>query len=120
MNAGRHDVEDARGTCRGDSPSLDNIEYHSITAPDRGQATYLLSQKCHRECLVKQPELPVLTLLVVGIPKDATVEERPMYISNHTSDISCGIRRFPGRRILDAVEVVDGRSVEIQRIPLIE
>jgi hypothetical protein len=43
-----------------------------------------------------------------------------MYISNHTSDISCGIRRFPGRRILDAVEVVDGRSVEIQRIPLIE
>jgi hypothetical protein len=43
-----------------------------------------------------------------------------VYISDHTSDVPCGIRRFPGRWVLDAIEVVDGRRVEVQRITLIE
>jgi hypothetical protein len=43
-----------------------------------------------------------------------------MYIGDHTSDISRRVRRFAGRRKLDAVEVLDGRRVEVQRIPLIE
>jgi hypothetical protein len=84
------------------------------------QITYLLRQKGHRERLVKQPELPFLALLVVRIPKDATVEQRSMYIGDHTSDISSGVRGFSGRRILDAVEVVYGGRMKIQRIPLIE
>lgn len=48
-----------------------------IGQSDNGRAphiTYLLSQKGHRKCLVKQPELPVLALLVVWIAKDATIE----------------------------------------------
>jgi hypothetical protein len=76
--------------------------------------TYLLDQKGHRECLVKQPELPALTLLVIWIPEDATIEQRPMYISDHTSHISRGIRGFAGGRKLDAVEVVNGGRVEMQ------
>lgn len=43
-----------------------------------------------------------------------------MYISDHASDVSRGIRRFSGWWVLDAVEIVGGRRVEIQRIPLIE
>ena len=41
-----------------------------------------------------------------------------MYISDHTSDVSCGIW-FSGQW-LDADEVVDGRKVETQRITHIE
>jgi hypothetical protein len=82
--------------------------------------TYLLGQKGHRKCLVKQSEFPVLALLVIWIPEDATIEQRSMYISDHASDVSCGIRRFAGWRVFDAVKVVDGRGVEVQRIPLIE
>jgi hypothetical protein len=87
---------------------------------DERHITYLLSQKGHRKCLVKQPELPVLALFVVWIPEDATIEQRPMYISDHTSNIPCGIGGFARRREFDAVEVVGGRAVKKQRIPLIE
>ena len=78
------------------------------------QITYLLGQKGHRECLIKYPELPVLTLLVMWIPEDATIEQRPMYISDHTSNISRRIRGFAGGRKLDAVEVVNSGRVEMQ------
>src|SRR6266702_90816 len=43
-----------------------------------------------------------------------------MNICDHTPDISRGVRRLPSRRILDAIEVVDGGAVEIERISLIE
>jgi hypothetical protein len=43
-----------------------------------------------------------------------------MYIGNHTSHISCGIRGFAGGWKLDAVEVVNGGRVEMQWIPLVE
>lgn len=118
MNTGRHDVENALSASRGDSPSLDNVRL--IGYEWQSYFTYLLYQKGHRECLVKYSELPTLALLVVWIPKYSTVEQRSMYISDHTSDVSCGIRRFPGRWVLDAIEVVDGRRVEVQRITLIE
>jgi|SRR6266436_4373879 len=93
---------------------------HSLIINKCRIITYLLSQKGHRECLVKHPELPILALLVIRIPEDATIEQRPMYISDHTSDISRRIRGFPGRWKLDAVEVVNGGRAEMQRIPLIE
>jgi hypothetical protein len=92
---------------------------HSLIMDER-HITYLLGQKGHRKCLVKQPELPVLALLVRRIPKDATIEQRPVYISDHASNISRGIRGFAGRWKLDTVEVVDGRRVKVQRIPLIK
>jgi hypothetical protein len=76
--------------------------------------TYLLGQKGHRKCLVKQPKLPVLALLVVWIPEDATIEQGPMYISDHTSDISRGVRGFAGGWKLDTIEVLNGRRVEMQ------
>jgi len=82
--------------------------------------THLLNQKGHRECLVEQPELPILALLVSRIPEDATIEQRSMYISDHTPDISRGVGGFAGRRKLDAVEVLNGGRVEMERIPLIE
>jgi hypothetical protein len=82
--------------------------------------TYLLGQKGHRECLVKQPELPTLTLLVGWISEDPAIEQRPMYISDHTSYISRWIRGFAGEWELDAVEVVNGGRVEMQWIPLVE
>ena len=91
-----------------------------IIIMDGRYITYLLGQKSHRKCLVKQPELPVLALLVRRVPKYATIEQRPVHIGDHASNISRGIRGFAGRWKLDTVEVVDGRRVEVQRIPLIK
>ena len=101
-------------------PAFDNIVIDTISDQDRPQITYLLGQKSHRECLVKQPELPALTLLVIWIPEDATVEQRPMYVSDHTPDVSRGVRRFAGWWVFDAIEIVGGRGVEMQRISLIK
>lgn len=121
--AGRHDVKDTLGTSCGDAPGLNSMTYSLITSPAQGRApeiTYLLRQIRHRERLVKQPELPFLAFLVIRIPKDATIKQRPVYIGDHTSDISSGVRGFSRRWILDALEIVDGGRVEIQRIPFIE
>jgi hypothetical protein len=43
-----------------------------------------------------------------------------MNIRDHTPDISRGVRGFRRGRILDALEIVDGGVVEIERISLIE
>ena len=43
-----------------------------------------------------------------------------MNIRNHTPDISRGVGTFRWGRILDALEIVDGGTVEIERISLIE
>jgi hypothetical protein len=93
--------------------AMTRIIGHSMTI-NECHITYLLGQKGHRECLIKQPELPTLTLLVGWISEDPTIEQRPMYISDHTSHISRGIRGFAGGWELDAVEVVDGGRVEMQ------
>jgi hypothetical protein len=116
MNALWHDVENAFSTRRGNSSGLGNDKDHRSQFDNKRvpHITYLLGQKGHRECLVKQPELPALTLLVSWIPEDATIKQRPMYIGNHTSHISCGIRGFAGGWKLDAVEVVNGGRVEMQ------
>jgi hypothetical protein len=116
MNALWDDVEDALSTRCGNSSGLGNDKDHRSQSDNKRvpHITYLLGQKGHRECLVKQPELPVLTLLVVWISEDATIEQRPMYIGDHTSYISRGIRGFARGRKLDAVEVVNGGRVEMQ------
>lgn len=113
MNALWDDIEDALSTRCGNSPGLTRIIGHSLTI-NKCRITYLLDQKGHRECLIEQPELPVLTLLVIWIAENATIEQCPMYIGDHTSDISSGIRGFAGGRKLDAVEVVNGGRVEMQ------
>ena len=103
-------------------PALAMIRIHRSQSDNKRvpHCTYLLGQKGHRECLVKQPELPALTLLVNWVPENATIEQCPMYIRDHTSDISRRIRGFARGRELDAVEVVNGGRVEMQRIPLVE
>jgi hypothetical protein len=96
MNALWDDVEDALSTRCGNSSGLDNDKDHRSQSDNKRvpRITYLLGQKGHRECLVKHPEFSALTLLVNRIPKNATIEQRPMYISDHTSYISRGIRGF--------------------------
>jgi hypothetical protein len=115
MNVLWDDVENALSTRCGDSSGLGNNRDHRSQSDNKPvpHITYLLGQKGHGECFVKQSELPVLTLLVIWIPKDATIEQRPMYISNHTSHISRRIRGFAGGRKLDTVEVVNGGRVEM-------
>src|ERR1700761_375654 len=43
-----------------------------------------------------------------------------MNICDHTPDVSRRVRRFRGWRILDALKIVEGGAVEIERIALIE
>lgn len=43
-----------------------------------------------------------------------------MDIRNHTPDVSRGVWGFRGGRILDALEIVDGGVVKVERISLIE
>ena len=43
-----------------------------------------------------------------------------MDICDHTPDVSRGVWRFRGGRILNALEIVDGGVVEVERISLIE
>jgi hypothetical protein len=43
-----------------------------------------------------------------------------MYIGDHASDVSRGIRRFSGGWVFDTVEIFEGWRVKIQRITLIE
>jgi len=42
-----------------------------------------------------------------------------MYIGDHASNVSRGVR-FSGWWVFNTVEIVDGWRVEIQRIPLVE
>jgi hypothetical protein len=116
MNVLWDDVEDSLSTRCGNSSGLGNVKDHGSQSDHKRvqRITYLLGQKGHRECFVKQPELPILTLLVNWIPKDATIEQRPVYIGDHTSHISRGIWGFVGGRKLDAIEVVNGGRVEVQ------
>jgi hypothetical protein len=114
MNVRWDDVEDALITRCGNSSSLGKDHRSQSDNKRVPHITYLFDQKGHRECLVQYPEFPVLTLLVIWISEDATIEQRPMYISDHTSHISRRIRRFAGGRKLDAVEVVNGGRVEMQ------
>jgi len=52
---------------------------------------HLLDQKSHWERLVKQSQLATLTLLIVRISEDPAVQERPMYIRDHGTNVSCAI-----------------------------
>ena len=115
MNVLWGDVENALSTRCSNSSGLSNDNDHRSQSDNKGVShiTYLLGQKGHRECFIKQPELPVLALLVSWIPEYATIQQRPMYISDHTPHISRGIR-FVGGRKLDAIEVVNGGRVEMQ------
>ena len=82
--------------------------------------TYLLGQESHRECLIKQPQLSTLTLLIIGVTKDPTIQQRSMDIGHHGADIPCAVGGFTIRWEFDAVEVgVDG-WVEVERVAFVE
>ncbi len=93
---------------------------HMLIVVPVPKLAYLFGQVSHGECLVKQPELPLLAFLVIRISEDATVQQSPMNIRDHTPDISRRVRSFPGRWIFDAIEIVYGGAVEMKRISLIE
>lgn len=80
---------------------------------------YLLGQVRHRERLVEQPQLPALALFVVGIAKDATVQQRPVNVRHHGPDVPRAVR-LAGARELDGLEVLGHRRVEVHRVALVE
>lgn len=87
----------------------------------RDGRTHLLRQKRHRKRLIKQPQLPTPTLLIIRIPKDPPIQQRPMHIRHHTPDIPRRVRALTGcGRVLDGVEVVDDGRVEVHRVAFVE
>lgn len=91
------------------------------TKQERDGRTDLLRQKRHRKRLIKQPQLPTLTLLIVRIAKDAPIEQRPMHVRHHTPDIPRRVRALARRgRELDRVQVVRHGRVEVHRVALVE
>ena len=82
--------------------------------------TYLLSQESHRECLIKQPQFSTLTLLIIGVTKDPTIQQRSMDIGHHVSDIPRAVGGFTIRWEFDAVEVGVDRWVEVERVAFVE
>lgn len=64
----------------------------------------LFDDKCHGDALVKTAELSLRTLLVCGVDVNASVQERPVDISNHGTHVPSGV----GLAIDAGLEDVDG------------
>jgi len=56
--------------------------------------SHLLYQKCHRRCFVQQPQFAIGVLDVGRIPKDSSVLQGSVDVTDHRSDVSAGVARF--------------------------
>jgi hypothetical protein len=63
--------------------------------------------------------LTILALLVIRVPKDTAVQQRPVDIGHHRTDVPRRIRLAVGR-VLDRLEVLDRGGVEVERVALVE
>jgi hypothetical protein len=81
---------------------------------------YLFNQESHRESFVEQPQFTLLALLVIGIAKNTPVEQCPVHVSNHGSDVTRAIRTLWRVGILDGFQICHDRRVEIHGISLVE
>lgn len=86
----------------------------------RRQSSRLLRKKRHGERLIQQPQLSLLTLLIIGISEDPAIEQRSVHICDHRSDVARAVGRAPVRGVLDAVEILDNWFVEVHRVALVE
>lgn len=95
----------------------DNVE--NTLRASSGNTASLLGEERHREGLVKHPQFTILALLVIRVAKDTAVQQRSVNIGNHGTDVPRRVR-LAILRVLDAVEVVVGRGVEVQRVSFVE
>ena len=84
-----------------------------------GHTSRLLREERHGERLVEQPQLSALALLVVGVAEDAAVQQCAVYVCDHGADVTRRVW-LAVRGVLDAVEVLDDRLVEVHRVTLVE
>lgn len=93
VNSCRYDIEDTLCPRRGYTTSLYNDSHcKQVRSYEVLINSYLFDQKCHRERLIQQPQLPALAFLVIRIPKDPTIQQRPMNVGNHRPNVSCAVR----------------------------
>lgn len=86
----------------------------------RREAARLLREQRHRERLVQHAQLAALALLVVRVPEDPAVDQRPVHVGDHRADVARAVRRAARGGVLDAVEVLRDGLVEVHRVALVE
>lgn len=97
--------------------SGDNVE--DTLRAGSGNTTSLLSEERHGEGLVKHSQFTILALLVIRVAKDTAIQQRSVNIGNHGTNVPRRVG-LAILGILDAVEVVVGRGVEMQRVSFVE
>lgn len=73
----------------------------------------------HRSTLVQNSKLALGCLLVGGVSKDTTVQQCPVGISHHGSDISGTVRLAVTLGVLQRVEVLLGVVLPVSRVTLV-
>jgi hypothetical protein len=87
---------------------------------DTTSKTHLLGQESHGKCFVQESQFAILALLVVGVTKDAAIEQCAMHVGDHGSNVSGGIWSLVlvGGKF-DRVEIVDNGRIKVLRVPFI-
>ena len=81
---------------------------------------YHASQECHGEGLVEHTKLSALRLLVIGVTENAAVEQRPVYVCHHRTDVPRAVGRLAIGGVFDALQVLVDRLMEVHRVPFVE
>lgn len=83
--------------------------------------TYLFGQKGHGEGFVKNAQLSILALLVRGVAKDTSVQQRSVNIGDHRPDVSGGVGFGTfALGMLDAVQILENRFVVVHAVALVD
>mmetsp|Transcript_19593 Transcript_19593/g.45561 ORF Transcript_19593/g.45561 Transcript_19593/m.45561 type:complete len:257 (-) Transcript_19593:1037-1807(-) len=94
---------------------------HDSVFPGQGQSTRLLYQKCHRRCFVQQPQFAIGVLDVGRIPKDSSVLQGSVDVTDHRSDVSAGVARFRvSQSFLYVRDILLERGVPVPAISFVE
>lgn len=76
----------------------------------------LLEDHGHRTTLVQNTQLALGSLLVGGVGEDAAVQQCPVRICNHGSDVTCGVRLLA---VLDGITPLLGGNVPVLAVTLV-
>lgn len=81
--------------------------------------TNLFNQETHWESFIQHSQFPIFTLLVIWITKDTSIQQCPVDIGDHGTDISSRIG-FTVGWVLDGFEVLVAWLVEMHRVAFVE
>ena len=76
----------------------------------------LLEDHGHGTTLVQNTQLALGSLLVGGVGEDAAVQQCPVRICNHGSDVTCGVRLLA---VLDGITPLLGGNVPVLAVTLV-